>query len=191
MIQHFSSYTAPELAKVINSGAIGVLPTDTVYGLVGRANDEAAITRLYSVKRRASQPGTIIAASIDDLVALGFHKEELDKVSHLWPASLSVVLDASDIAPYLKHVRTSLAVRIPDNITLCNLLKQTGPLMTTSANAPGQPTSHTIDEAYHYFGGDIDFYVDVGDLGDRAPSTIIGFDANANIVVYRQGAVSL
>ncbi len=52
---------------------MGVLPTDTVYGLVARRLDQAAATRLYRLKKREQKPGTVIAASIDQLVELGIH----------------------------------------------------------------------------------------------------------------------
>ena len=63
--------------------------------------------------------------------------------------------------------------------------------MTTSANAPKQPTSTSVKMAMDYFGDSIDFYVDGGDLSGRPPSTIIGFDDVGAIIIYRQGAVEI
>jgi tRNA threonylcarbamoyl adenosine modification protein (Sua5/YciO/YrdC/YwlC family) len=189
MSQQFSTITDSGLIPLITIGAVGVIPTDTVYGLVARAADEAAIIRLYATKPRAILPGTIIAASVEDLAALGFSSEQLQAVAHFWPAPLSVVLDAGAIPHYLKQQRDSLAVRIPDSAALRELLQKTGPLMTTSANAPGQPTATTIEEACDYFGDAVDYYVDTGNLGVRPPSTIIGFDENGELIVHREGAV--
>ena len=45
-------------------GAIGVIPTDTVYGVVARAADGKAVARLYELKKRDDKPGTLIAADI-------------------------------------------------------------------------------------------------------------------------------
>jgi tRNA A37 threonylcarbamoyladenosine synthetase subunit TsaC/SUA5/YrdC len=42
-----------------------------------------------------------------------------------------------------------------------------------------------------YFGDSVDFYVDIGDLGERPPSTIIGFNSSGKVIMYRQGAVEL
>ena len=189
MSQHYTDINDHHLLSLLQEGAIGVIPTDTVYGLVARAADESAVQRLYSVKERPLQPGTIIAAMSADIIDRGFSPAEVHRAARFWPASVSVVMDASGVANYLKHVRTSLAVRIPDNPSLLNLLRQTGPLMTTSANVPKAPTSRTIDEAVAYFHDELDFYVDAGDLGKRPPSTIIGFDETDHIHTYRQGAV--
>ncbi len=189
--QRYTSVNDKHLANALKNGAVGVLPTDTVYGLVARAADETAVRKLYATKQRESQPGTIIAADIKQLVGLGFNEDQLRTASRYWPARLSVVLDASSVPAYLKHVRIDLPVRIPDNKALRRLLSKTGPLMTTSANAPGEPTAGTLVEAEAYFGEDVDFYTDGGDLRGNPPSTIIGFDPEGNVVLYGQGAVDL
>ena len=49
-------------------GEIAITPTDTVYGVVARAADPQAVARLYSLKHRERKPGTIVAASIDQIV---------------------------------------------------------------------------------------------------------------------------
>lgn len=191
MAQHFTSVTDPALIQLIKDGGIGVLPTDTVYGLVARADLEPSIMRLYSVKARPLQPGTTIGASIQQFERLGFSYPPLAAANHYWPAPLSVVIDATDIPPYLKSDRESLPVRIPDSRELLDLLTETGALMTTSANHPGEPTATSVDAAIAYFGDEIDFYVDAGDLGERPPSTIVGFDADGQIIIYRQGAAKI
>ncbi len=52
--------TADDFMK---AGAVGVIPTDTVYGIAARARDEVAFARLYSLKKREVKPGTLIAAN--------------------------------------------------------------------------------------------------------------------------------
>ena len=191
MTQYFSSLNDQTLVELIKNGAVGVLPSDTVYGLMAAIRHPEAVKKLYATKPRELAPGTIIAASIEDLASVGFKLDQLKQVEHFWPASLSVVLDASDINTDVKQARVDLPVRIPDSPELSRLLKQTGPLMTTSANAPKQPTSTSVNMAVDYFGDDVDFYVDGGDLSGRPPSTIIGINADDSITVYRQGAVDI
>ncbi len=185
MSQRFNSVVDTGLVKLLHNGAVGVIPTDTVYGLVARACDQQAIERLYNVKKRPNQPGTVIAHSIDDLALLGLDRRELSRAAVYWPDSVSVIVDATHVASYLKRTRISLAVRIPRDPLLQRLLAQTGPLMTTSANKPGLPTSTSIAEAEAYFGETIDFYVDVGYVGGDNPSKIVGFDSKGNLTVFR------
>ncbi len=191
MAKVFKSINSPRLIKMINAGAIGVIPSDTVYGLVAKASKAKAVERMYSVKERVSQPGTIIGASIGQFEALGFPYAPLAAANRYWPASLSVVVNAADVEDYLKADRDSLPLRIPDSHQLLQLLERTGPLMTTSANHPSEPTATNIRQAMAYFGDRVDFYVDSGELGVRLPSTIIGFNDIGDMIVYREGAVKI
>jgi L-threonylcarbamoyladenylate synthase len=177
--------------KLLVDGAIGVIPTDTVYGVVARAADERAVARLYALKSRERKPGTLIAAGIDQLEALGLKHRYLKAVEQYWPGAVSVIIPASDPKlAYLHQGKLALAVRIPDDKVLQQLLKVTGPLLTSSANSPGEPTAVTPQEAKDYFGDKVDFYVDGGDLSDREPSTIIRIVDDA-VEVLRQGAVKI
>lgn len=183
----FASLSNPELLRMIKAGAIGVLPTDTVYGLVAQANNDQALERFYKAKQRGNEPGTIIGASVDQFVAMGFPADALKLAARYWPETVSVVIDASDVAHMLKQHRSSLALRIPAPRELRSLLDKSGPLMTTSANPPGEPIAHTIEEAKEYFGDTIDFYVGTNYI-DYSSSTIVGIDAEGNTTTYRQGS---
>ena len=187
----FTSLQDPALIELLKSGAVGILPTDTVYGLVAPALHASSVERLYSLKQRERQPGTTIASSTEQLQAVGFQSDDLRRADRYWPNAISVEMTATDIHMYLKKGQDHMAARIPSDTVLVELLEKTGPLMTSSANTPKLPTSRTIGEAMNYFGDEIDFYVDAGDLGERPPSTIIGFDAQGSVVVYRQGAVDV
>jgi L-threonylcarbamoyladenylate synthase len=174
--------------KLQTAGAIGVIPTDTVYGVVARAADAKAVTRLYALKRREQKPGTIIAASIDQLVELGIKRRYLTAVSQFWPGAVSVEIPHS--IDYLNQGTGRQAFRIPSDERLLALLTQTGPLQTSSANEPGQPTSVNMQQARDYFADRVDFYVDGGDLSGNEPSTIIRVIDDV-IEVIRQGAVTI
>jgi tRNA threonylcarbamoyl adenosine modification protein (Sua5/YciO/YrdC/YwlC family) len=174
--------------RLQQSGAVGIIPTDTVYGVVARAADEAAVARLYAIKHREGKPGTIIAASLEQLEQLGLKHRYLKAVEQYWPGALSVVIPCGPELQYLHQGKLSLAVRIPDNKDIQALLERTGPLLTSSANHPGEPTSTSVDQAKAYFGDEVDFYIDGGDLSANLPSTIIRIVDDA-VEVLRKGAV--
>jgi tRNA threonylcarbamoyl adenosine modification protein (Sua5/YciO/YrdC/YwlC family) len=178
----------PALAQ---AGGVVVIPTDTVYGLAARAADPEAVERLYQLKSRDDKPGTLIAANVDQLEALGLKRRYLKAVEQFWPGAVSVVIPCAD--PNLKYLHRglqSLAVRLPEPADLRELLEATGPLLTSSANDPGQPTAVTVEQARGYFGDQVDMYVDGGDLSSREPSTIIRIVDDA-IEVLRQGSVKI
>jgi len=188
-MQIFTSIHDPQLAQLLQTGAVGVLPTDTVYGLVCSAADEQAAIRMHATKGREYRPGTIIAANIEQLVGLGLRPRYLRAVEQFWPGAVSVRVPHP--AGYLVDVPTgTVAVRIPADESLRKFLEQTGPLHTTSANITGEPVATVLSEAQDYFGDAVDFYVDGGDLSDSPPSTIIQIVDDA-IEVIRQGAVHI
>lgn len=169
-------------------GAVGILPTDTVYGLVARATDKEAVSRLYSLKGRDKKPGTIIAGNIEQLVNLGIKRRYLKAAEQFWPGAVSVEIPHH--IDYLNQGTNRQAIRLPKDEQLTKLLLETGPLQTTSANLPGKPPANTINQARAYFGDKVDFYIDGGDLSDRQPSTIIRVIDDA-VEVIRQGAVKI
>lgn len=172
-------------------GSIGVMPTDTVYGIVARASDQVAVSRLYKLKKRDKKPGTIIAADIEQLETLGLKHRYLKAVEQFWPGAVSIIIPTSNPELlYLHHGKMSLAVRIPSDKKIQVLLKETGPLVTTSANHPGETEATNIEQAKKYFDGEVDFYIDGGDLSERQPSTVIRIIDDA-VEVLRPGAVKI
>ena len=89
--QIFHSLDDPALVALLKIGAVGVIPTDTVYGLVCQASDEAAVERIFrSVKPRERKPGTIIAATAGQIVDLGIKRRYVQAVVHIWPGTSGI-----------------------------------------------------------------------------------------------------
>lgn len=191
MAEVFNSLSSKKLTDIIKQGGVGVIPTDTLYGLVCDAANKKAVNRLYALKMRKGKPGTLIAADINQLVELGIKYRYLKAVEDYWPGAVSVVLPITDPEKvYLHQGEMSLAVRVPKDVALNKLLKSTGSLLTSSANKTGESPVATIQEAQKIFGGKVDFYVDGGDLSDRQPSTIVRIIDDA-VEVLREGAVKI
>ena len=189
-MQVFSSLSDPVISKLLLSGKVGVIPTDTTYGIVTLASNRSAVTRLYLLKTRQHKPGTVVAYDIDQLVELGVPRRYLKANQDFWPNPISVEIRLGDKLSYLHQATGRMAFRIPADQGLANLLKITGPLLTSSANLPAEPVASTTAQAQAYFGEQVDFYVDGGDLSSRLPSTIIRI-IDAAIDVVRPGAVRI
>lgn len=178
-----------EAAQRLLAGGVGVIPTDTVYGLAARAADPAAVARLYALKRREHKPGTIIAANTDQLLALGVSAAHVDRVKGVWPGSVSVETPLGPELAYLHQETGRQGFRVVADQALRQLLEVTGPLVTSSANQPGEDVSVVLDQAWRYFGDSVDFYVDGGDLSGKLPSTLIAIGDDGRVEVIREGAV--
>jgi len=176
------------LVAHLQQGEVGVMPTDTLYGLVCQASDKAAVNKLYTLKNREHKPGTVIAASIEQLQKFGLVDTELSRAKKYWPGPTSILIKASSHLAYLTQGMPELACRvISQPVSLVQLLHVVGPLLTTSANLPGEAPADTIDEAEGCFGEAVDFYIDGGDLSGKLPSTLIRLGTNGPEVL-RHGA---
>lgn len=175
------------IVELLLNGGVGVIPTDTLYGLVCCATNKNAVARLYGLKSRQSKPGTVIAATAEQLIELGLKARYLKPVSSYWPNPISIIIPNFELE-YIHLGTGGIAVRIPDKAELTLLLERTGPLLTTSANHPNEPEAVNVEQAVEYFGDQVDFYADGGDLSDRKPSTLIRIVDDA-IEVLREGAV--
>lgn len=168
------------IIEVLKNDGVGVMATDTVYGVAACLDSPTAVERIYQIKQRdSSKPvGTVLIASVDQLHGI-VDPSLLDVAASYWPGPVSVVLPVHGLE-YAHKGLGSLPFRIPDNDDLVELLQQTGPLATSSANIESQPVVTSIDQARQLFGGTVDFYQDGGDLANKKPSRIIKISSDGS-----------
>lgn len=183
-----------QLIQALKDGAIGVIPTDTVYGLVCGVFDKQAVERVYSASSRDSEkPLVVTLASKADLLRFGIKLDEKVKkvIESVWPGEVSVVVDCHcEHFKYLHRGRKSIAFRLPKTEELISILKETGPLATTSANPQGMPIPESIKVAKGYFGDNVDFYINGGHK-KIVPSTIIRINRGGKVELLREGVVKV
>lgn len=162
--------------RIIREGGIGVLPTDTLYGVVGSALNANTVTRIYEVRERDShKPLIVLISSVNDLTQLGIQVQgaQTEFLKRYWPGAVSAILPCPAAAfEYLHRGNQTLAVRLPAHKSLQELLTATGPIVAPSANPQGQPPAETADKARAYFDNTVDFYLDGGRLAGQ-PSTLV------------------
>ena len=185
-----------DISETLNDGGVGVLPTDTLYGLVGSALIPETVERIYELKRRSfHKPLIVLVADIEDTEQFGAVLSEKligaasgessgswrglssrGLLDRYWPGPYSIIIPiVDDSFEYLSRGTDAIAFRLPNNEELRELLRKTGPLVAPSANVEGRPIARTVAEARKYFGDDIDFYIDGGELSAK-PSTILKWD---------------
>ncbi len=150
-------------AKKLNAGGIGVIPTDTLFGVVARAHDAAAVERIYALKGRdENKPFIVLVDSIDRLAEFGIALTDAQRayLDSVWPGPVSVILPCPDERfAYLHRGTQAIAFRMPKLRWLRRLIRRTGPLVAPSANPQGIPPARTVREAKKYFGAKADFYM--------------------------------
>ena len=195
---------------ILKKGGIGVMPTDTILGLVGSALNEKTVEKMYEVrKRKPDKPFITLIHSIEDLKLFGIKPESdtLEILNKYWPGKVSIIMpiiqdkkkdldsrlhgndNTGGKFEYLHRGTNSLAFRVPKCKWLRDLLKETGPLAAPSANPEGLPPAGNITEARKYFGEQVDFYL-AGRKYEGKPSTLIRIK-DGKIEVIREGAVEI
>ncbi|HUY10492.1 MAG TPA: L-threonylcarbamoyladenylate synthase [Candidatus Dormibacteraeota bacterium] len=126
-------------AVALACGGVVGFPTDTVYGLACSPASEAAIARVCEIKgRSASQPLILLAATRADLDEfVSWPEAAVELIDRFWPGPLTLIVEARPPARFLGGQGT-VGVRIPAHSVALLLLRQAGPLATTSANRHGE-----------------------------------------------------
>ena len=176
-----SDIRSPEVASILNAGGIVVLKTDTLYGLVARADNHNAVERVYALKGRDETKSPIVLISDVSQVYDSMSSKIAQITEETWPAKVSIIIPSIDAPAWIKRDNHSVAYRLPDNQDLQDLINQTGPLIAPSANPQGQLPAMTIAQAVDYFNDQVDLYIDSGEVEDNTPSQILRIKDGGNM----------
>ncbi len=163
------------------AGKVAVVRTDTLYGLVCRADNQAAVERVYRVKGRDGDKSPIVLIATSQQLFDTPSDETQLLLDTVWPGKTSVVIATNQAPHWIERGNGSVAYRLPEHTWLQSLLSQTGPLVAPSANPQGQPPARNVEQAIAYFGDDVDFYVDGGEVTDDTPSRLLRMAADGRI----------
>ena len=156
-----------EAAGFLHKGKVGVVPTETVVGLIA---GEKGVDRLAEIKGRdPNKPISLLCASTKDAFALA---REVPVLAHsladcFWPGPLTLVLDARDGG--------TVGVRVPDHpVVRALLLSHGAPFYATSANRSGENAPSSLREVKSEISNLADFAIE-GEPGGGEPSAVVDF----------------
>lgn len=182
-----------DLVAGVRAGCAIGFPTDTVPALA--ALPERADLIFATKQRSQDKPLILMGAKAEDLWAYVMGTEEEWRVwqqvaAKYWAGALTLVLPASDRVPKAMNPTdpTTIGVRVPQSAIAQEILAQTGPLATTSANLSGQPPLKTMAEIAAQFPNVLT--LQTSDSGIGVPSTVAKW-MGSGWVILRQGAIVL
>ena len=171
--------TPREAAELLHKGKVGLVPTETVVGLVA---GDSGLSRLAGIKGRdPDKPIALLCPSAQNAFGLASHVPPVaEKLAHsLWPGPLTLVLDRKDGG--------TIGLRVPDHLTVRELLAEYGePLYATSANPSGEPAPARLDDVSPSIEEDVDFVVE-GEPGSGEASAVVDL-STGRITILRAGA---
>lgn len=181
--------------KKLRNGAVGIFPTDTVYGIGCNALNIDSVNNLYKIKNRDySKPINILVSNIDMVSKFVKHINPIEQklMENFWPGALTIIFDKSDIVPDLLTAGLdTIGIRMPNNNICLDLIDKFGvPLATSSANISDKPPSLSLSDCLIDFSAKVAFILDGGKINNGIPSTIVRVNGN-NINLIRQGSISI
>jgi len=171
------------IVKVIDSGGVCILPTETVYGIAGRADNHDAVDRIYEIKGRDfDKPLAVCVKNLQTAKKIAqFDATALKLADAFWPGPLTLVLPVHDLNLDTRcYQGESIALRCPD-IDWREHFDY--PLALTSANKSGEAAATTAQT-----GLDVDAILDTGPSREKIPSTILLIQ-DGSIKCLREGAL--
>jgi L-threonylcarbamoyladenylate synthase len=181
-------------AQVILQGGIIAFPTETFYGLAADAGNEAALKKIFQVKKREEGKALLLL-----IAEKGWLKELVQDISPLaerlvnrfWPGPLTLVFQASpQISPLLTADTGKIGVRLSPHPVTQALVQAVGRAITgTSANLSGQPGILTAREVFQSLGDSLDAVLDGGKTAGGPGSTVLDVsDPSPRLI--REGMIS-
>lgn len=184
-------------ARILESGGLVAVPTETVYGLAARADNEKAVAKIYAAKGRPDFNPLIVH------VRDAQHAELLTKWSDAasaatasqWPGPLTLVLPRREDAKLAEAVTAgleTLAVRVPAHPVMQALLRAVDfPLAAPSANRSGFISPTTAQHVLASLDGRIDMVLDAGPTTAGVESSILAIRPDGSWEELRPGPVDL
>ncbi|MCC6522187.1 MAG: threonylcarbamoyl-AMP synthase [Polyangiaceae bacterium] len=165
-------------AALLAAGEVVAFPTETVYGLGVRADDAAAVRRLYAAKGRPEDKPLIVhvpgPAAAEGLAAR-WDARARALAAAFWPGPLTLVVPrGAGLCDEAVGGGTSVGVRMPAHAVALALVRVCSfPVAAPSANLSGEAPARDAEEVLARLGGRIAAVVDGGRSGDGAPSTVV------------------
>jgi L-threonylcarbamoyladenylate synthase len=181
--------------EALRLGGLVVLPTDTVFGLMGRPDLPEATARMFEAKRRpAGLNLPILAPSVRAAWSVAVpDARALRLAALLWPGPLTLVLPRAERSAgwALGERAGTVAVRVPAHPLTLALLGRTGPLAATSANRSGRPPAGTEEALVAELGPAVAVYLvpAPGSRGTAAPASTVVDLTGPDPRILRQGGL--
>lgn len=185
MPQKYNDLIVSDIVSTLNNSGVVILPTDTVYGLAVRLDDEVSLNKIYKIKGRDKGKKLAMLVNsaemlkdyvvIDDCV--------LKKLSSVFPGPLTIVCKDK------KKRGNTIAVRMINNELINEVVKNLGkPILITSANKSGDKPISDLEELISAFEGQVDIII-AGNKLKGSPSTILDITSE-EFKILREGKIS-
>ncbi len=183
----YESFKIRKIIKLLKSGNLIVIPTETVYGIIGNAFDRDVYTHLNKIKiRPEKKPYTLFIKDLNTARQYAYFNDKYENLlKEMLPGPLTFILEGRGLPEYLYAKDRSIAFRIPEHYIIQTIMQNIDfPLLSTSANISTENTPEDLNSIKKQFKGNIASYMK-GTIKNNVPSTVI--DIRDKLVIERRG----
>ena len=177
--------------SILENGGILLYPTDTVWGIGCDATNEAAVSKIFTLKNRIESKAMIVLLE-DETELLNYVEDHsfqiFDYIKGIHKPTTVIYPSAKNLASNLIGEDGSVAIRICKDPFCKTLIKEFGkPIVSTSANISGYPTPMCFNDISLEIIEGVDYVVKYkqDDNEIKQPSAIIKWDAEGNLIIIR------
>jgi L-threonylcarbamoyladenylate synthase len=174
-----------KITNALSDGGVAVVRSDTVYGIVALAANEAAVEKVYDVKHRSLEKQCIILHSENSFSKLKY-ADLIKKYSQQAATPTTIIVPATHEPAWILRGGNTIAYRVVHEPFLSSVIDAVGPVIAPSANPEGLAPARSIQEARNYFGQNVECYIDGGIVPEFVhPSTILQLSESGEVTVIR------
>ena len=184
-----------QAAKILKSGGLVALPTETVYGLGADASNPDAVRRIFSAKGRPADHPLIVhlvsASQLSDW-ATNIPDEAYALADAFMPGAITLILKCGDAVPdVVTGGQDTVGLRIPSHPVALELLQAFGGgIAAPSANRFGRISPTTAEHVAEELGDSVDLILDGGACEVGVESTIVDL-SQGEARVLRPGMITV
>lgn len=179
-------------AKLIQSGDVVGLPTETVYGIAADASNVMAVQKIFDLKQRpADNPLIVHISDINQAASLAETDSEDFKrlATAFWPGPLTLVLPKKlQVLDIITAGLQTVALRIPDHPKALSVIDEAGPVAAPSANRSGRPSPTRVKHVEDDFSKSFPI-VDGGTCNIGIESTVLDLSGDSPAIL-RPGKIT-
>ncbi len=166
-----------------------IFPTDTVYGIGCSIYDIYNIDKIYEIKKRdKSKPLACLCYDLEQIKSIAYVDDLATKLINKYlPGGLTLILKSKpEVLEKIGY--ETIGVRIPDCDIALNILKEFGPMLTTSVNDSGQTPINEYEEILKKYSDLVEQIYPPFNNSSNVSSTVIKI-VDGKIELLREGTI--
>lgn len=173
----------------LNNNDVIIFPTDTVYGIGARIKDTLALEKIYEIKKRPKDKRlAVLCSSLEDIESIAYLNDDAVKlINHYMPGALTIILKSKEEVRN-EFIHETVGVRIPNHDLALRILKENGPMATSSVNTSGSAPLNDYIDIVKIFGDKVLYVYPNVELPSKVSSTVIDL-SYGECVLIREGDI--